>query len=220
MLTNYYPMTYSYYQGSIEDNPYTAKWGMVTKFLDLNDETLTPFEGMTFGIIGFKSDKGVYINNGRVGAVEGPTAIRSQSLKLPWHWGTNVTVYDVGNIDGPNHSLEELQESLSQAIQRMYQLGIQPIVLGGGHGTAYGHYLGIQSSLEKDEQLAVINLDAHFDLRPYDQTGPTLEQVFVKWLIMLKKKVRTSLTSSWGSKSTIITSSSLITLLKHQALIF
>ncbi|HEL0091702.1 TPA: arginase family protein, partial [Streptococcus equi subsp. zooepidemicus] len=145
MLTNYYPMTYSYYQGSIEDNPYTAKWGMVTKFLDLNDETLTPFEGMTFGIIGFKSDKGVYINNGRVGAVEGPTAIRSQIAKLPWHWGTNVTVYDVGNIDGPNHSLEELQESLSQAIQRMYQLGIQPIVLGGGHGTAYGHYLGIQS---------------------------------------------------------------------------
>ena len=172
MLTNYYPMTYSYYQGSIEDNPYTAKWGMVTKFIDLNDETLTPFEGMTFGIIGFKSDKGVYINNGRVGAVEGPTAIRSQIAKLPWHWGTNVTVYDVGNIDGPNHSLEELQESLSQAIQRMYQLGIQPIVLGGGHGTAYGHYLGIQSSLDKDEQLAVINLDAHFDLRPYDQTGP------------------------------------------------
>ena len=102
MLTNYYPMTYSYYQGSIEDNPYTAKCGMVTKFLDLNDETLTPFEGMTFGIIGFKSDKGVYINNGRVGAVEGPTAIRSQIAKLPWHWGTNVTVYDVGNIDGPN----------------------------------------------------------------------------------------------------------------------
>ena len=213
MLTNYYPMTYSYYQGSIEDNPYTAKWGMVTKFLDLNDETLTPFEGMTFGIIGFKSDKGVYINNGRVGAVEGPTAIRSQIAKLPWHWGTNVTVYDVGNIDGPNHSLEELQESLSQAIQRMYQLGIQPIVLGGGHGTAYGHYLGIQSSLEKDEQLAVICV---LTTKPV----PILEQVFVKWLIMLKKKVRTSLTSSWGSKSTIITSSSLITLLKHQALIF
>ena len=25
-------MTYSYYQGSIEDNPYTAKWGMADKF--------------------------------------------------------------------------------------------------------------------------------------------------------------------------------------------
>ena len=55
---------------------------MVTKFLDLNDETLTPFEGMTFGIIGFKSDKGVYINNGRVGAVEGPTASVLKSLNF------------------------------------------------------------------------------------------------------------------------------------------
>ena len=44
------------------------------------------------------SDKGVYINNGRVGAVEGPTAIRSQIAKLPWHWGTNVTVYDLSLI--------------------------------------------------------------------------------------------------------------------------
>ena len=131
--------------------------------------------------------------------------------------GTNVTVYDVGNIDGPNYSLEELQESLSQAIQRMYQLGIQPIVLGGGHGTAYGHYLGIQSSLEKDEQLAVINLDAHFDLRPYDQTGPNSGTGFRQMADHAKDKGRTSLTSSWGSKSTIITSSSLITLLntKH-----
>ncbi len=56
---------------------------MVTKFLDLNDETLTIWEGMTFGVIGFKSDKGVYIT-GVWGAVEGPTAIRSQIAKLPW----------------------------------------------------------------------------------------------------------------------------------------
>ena len=172
MLRDYYPMTYSYYQGSIEDNPYTAKWGMLTKFLDLNDETLTPFEEVTFGILGFKSDKGVYINNGRVGAVESPNAIRTQLAKLPWHWGTNVTVFDVGNIDGPNRSLEDLQESLSQTVKRMLELNIQPIVLGGGHETAYGHYLGLKSSLQPDEQLAVINLDAHFDLRPYDQTGP------------------------------------------------
>ena len=151
MLRDYYPMTYSYYQGSIEDNPYTAKWGMLTKFLDLNDETLTPFEEVTFGILGFKSDKGVYINNGRVGAVESPNAIRTQLAKLPWHWGTNVTVFDVGNIDGPNRSLEDLQESLSLTVKRMLELNIQPIVLGGGHETAYGHYLGLKSSLQPDE---------------------------------------------------------------------
>lgn len=172
ILRDYYPMTYSYYQGSIDDNPYTAKWGMLIQFLDLNQPDLQPFEGTHFGIIGFKSDKGVYINNGRVGAVEGPTAIRSQIAKLPWHWSDNVTVFDVGNIDGPNRSLEQLQESLAQAVKRMRDLNIQPIVLGGGHGTAYGHYAGLKRSIPAEQNLAVINLDAHFDLRPYDQTGP------------------------------------------------
>ena len=171
-LTDYYPMAYSYYQGGIDDNLYTAKWGMRIQFLDLNDESLQPFEGVNFAIIGFKSDKGVYINNGRVGAVEGPTAIRSQLAKLPWHWGGNVSVYDAGDIDGPNRSLEELQKSLAQAVQRLRELNLQPIVLGGGHGTAYGHYSGLRASLPAEENLAVINMDAHFDLRPYDQTGP------------------------------------------------
>lgn len=172
MLKDYYPIEYSYYQKGVDDDLFTAKWGMVVQFLDLNDEEMTLKEGMKFGIIGFKSDKGVYINNGRVGAVEGPTAIRSQLAKLPWHFGKDITVYDVGNIDGPNHSLSQLQSSLAAAVKRMRDLDIYPIVLGGGHGTAYGHYLGLKSSLPKKEELAVINVDAHFDLRPYDQTGP------------------------------------------------
>ncbi|KXT78054.1 formimidoylglutamase [Streptococcus sp. DD13] len=171
-LADYFPLTYPYYQGSIEDNPYTAKWGMRMQFLDLTDDRLTPFEGVAFGILGFKSDKGVYINNGRVGAVEGPTSIRSQIAKLPWHWADNVAVYDVGNIDGPNRSLDELQTSLAQAVQRMRSLHLFPVVLGGGHGTAYGHYLGLKQSLPKEQELAVINFDAHFDLRPYEETGP------------------------------------------------
>ncbi|VTS18148.1 formimidoylglutamase [Streptococcus pseudoporcinus] len=173
MLTDYFPLMHSYYHRSIDDdNLYNAKWGMLIQFLDLNDCSLKPFEGVHFGIIGFKSDKGVYINHGRVGAVEGPNAIRQQLAKLPWHFGQNVQLYDVGDIDAPNRSLEQMQESLAKAIKRMKALNILPIVLGGGHGTAYGHYLGLQSSIAPKEQLAVINIDAHFDLRPYDQTGP------------------------------------------------
>ncbi|EHI69168.1 formimidoylglutamase [Streptococcus ictaluri] len=173
MLEDYYPVSTIYYHGGIDDDLYTAKWGMVMTFLDLNDPSLTPFEGTHFALIGFKSDKGVYINNGRVGAVESPAAIRSQLAKFPWHLGSQVNVYDVGNIDGPNRSLQELQASLSKAIQRMRELNLRPIVLGGGHETAYGHYSGLLASLpEEDKELAVINLDAHFDLRPYDQNGP------------------------------------------------
>lgn len=56
-------------------------------------------------------------------------------------------IYDVGNIDGPNRSLEQLQNSLSKAIKRMCDLNLKPIVLGGGHETAYGHYLGLRQSL-------------------------------------------------------------------------
>ncbi|HFG0230814.1 TPA: arginase family protein [Streptococcus pyogenes] len=172
MLEDYYPSTTSYYHSGIDDDLYTAKWGMVMTFLDLNDSSLTPFEGTHFALIGFKSDKGVYINNGRVGAVESPAAIRTQLAKFPWHLGNQVMVYDVGNIDGPNRSLEQLQNSLSKAIKRMCDLNLKPIVLGGGHETAYGHYLGLRQSLSSSDDLAVINMDAHFDLRPYDQTGP------------------------------------------------
>lgn len=172
MLNNYYPLHFPYYQQGFDDDLYTAKWGMVIQLLDLNQEGLEPFSQKTFGIIGFKSDKGVYINNGRVGAVDGPNAIRNQMAKLPWHLGTNVSVFDVGNIDGPNRSLEELQDSLASVIERMRLLNMIPIVLGGGHETAYGHYKGLKAGLSESDSLGVVNFDAHFDLRPYDVTGP------------------------------------------------
>ena len=102
----------------------------------------------------------------------------------------------------------------------MYQLGIQTHCPRRRSRNCLRPLSRDSIQFRKDEQLAVINLDAHFDLRPTTKPVPTLEQVFVKWLIMRKKKVRTSLTSSWGSKSIITTFSSLITLLKHLALIF
>ena len=53
MLRDYYPTTYSYYQAVLKTILIQPN-GMLTKFLDLNDETLTPFEEVTFGILGFK----------------------------------------------------------------------------------------------------------------------------------------------------------------------
>lgn len=172
MLHDYYPTKYPYYQPGIEDNLYTAKWGMLIQLLDLNQPDLTPFDKPRLAILGFKSDKGVYINHGRLGAVEGPSAIRQQLAKLPWHLGRDMVIYDVGDIDGPNRSLEELQESLSVVVERMRYLNLFPLVLGGGHESSYGHYKGLKASLPQGANLAVINFDAHFDLRPYDQTGP------------------------------------------------
>jgi formiminoglutamase len=39
-----------------------------------------------------------------------------------------------------------------------------PIVLGGGHETAYGHYLGYVAA---QRRVGILNIDAHLDLRPY-----------------------------------------------------
>lgn len=172
MLENYYPISFPYYQKGFGDDYYAAKWGMVIELLDLNDPSLVPFEDQHFALIGFKSDKGVYINNGRVGAVTAPTTIRNQLVNLPWHLGTEVKIYDVGNIDGPNCSLVDLQASLAAAIKRMKELNLFPLVLGGGHETAYAHYKGLRAGLPEEKDLSVINFDAHFDLRPYEETGP------------------------------------------------
>lgn len=172
MLPDYYPTLNPYYQPGIDDNLYTAKWGMLIQLLDLNNPDLEPFESPRLAILGFKSDKGVYINHGRLGAVGGPNAIRQQVAKLPWHLGRDMVVYDVGDIDGPNRSLEDLQASLALVVERMRKLNLFPLILGGGHETSYGHYKGLKASLPQGSAISVINFDAHFDLRPYDQTGP------------------------------------------------
>jgi formiminoglutamase len=40
------------------------------------------------------------------------------------------------------------------------------VVLGGGHETAYGHYLGYVAARRRRRPVAIVNLDAHLDLRP------------------------------------------------------
>ncbi len=49
-----------------------------------------------------------------------------------------------------------------------------PVLLGGGHGMALGHYNGIVAHLEEKyatSGVGIINFDAHFDLRPYTDKG-------------------------------------------------
>ncbi len=74
MLEDYYQLDNSYYHKRLDDDLYAAKWGMVIEFLDLNDPNLKPFDGVNFALIGFKSDKGVYINHGRVGGCRRATS--------------------------------------------------------------------------------------------------------------------------------------------------
>jgi formiminoglutamase len=122
-------------------------------------------------LLGFPQDEGVRRNHGRTGAAEAPNAIR--------HWLDRLTVWDgqgdidlarqppldLGNlrIEGP---LENTQAALGEVVGAILQSGAIPIVLGGGHETAYGHYLGYVAS---GRRAGIINLDAHLDIRPLAQ---------------------------------------------------
>jgi formiminoglutamase len=54
-----------------------------------------------------------------------------------------------------------------------------PIILGGGHETLYGHYLGVRDFFGNDKSLGIINIDAHFDMRTEEQpsSGTMFKQI-------------------------------------------
>jgi formiminoglutamase len=69
---------------------------------------------------------------------------------------------DLGNVRIAG-DLEESQQALAEVIAALLTAGAVPLILGGGHETAYGHYLGY---VRAGRQAAIINLDAHLDVRP------------------------------------------------------
>lgn len=119
-------------------------------------------------LIGFPQDEGVHRNGGRVGASEGPNRIRHFLYRLvPWDAVNDVDLgeqrlLDLGNIRCTSN-LEASQDALGQVVAAVLQAGAVPIILGGGHETAFGHYLGYAKA---NIDVGVINVDAHLDVRP------------------------------------------------------
>lgn len=174
MIKNYKIIKDSEWDGRIDSNDDfdSFRWHQWIEPLNLNDEKLEGFKGkLGFAFLGFESDLGIQLNKGRKGAVNGPKSIRKEMANLPCQFSQELKLYDAGNIITENISLEEAQESLAQAVDKILELNLFPILLGGGHEIAFGHYMGILSNLEKrkeEKNIGIINFDAHFDLRPYD----------------------------------------------------
>ncbi|WP_153732867.1 formimidoylglutamase [Sporosarcina obsidiansis] len=132
----------------------------------------TPKESVankTCALIGFSSEEGVRRNNGRLGAAEGPNALRSELAKLPWRMPAECQLMDLGTIVCEDDQLERAQAELGVAVRDSLEKNVKPVILGGGHETAYGHYLGVREFIGPDAKLGVVNIDAHFDLRSYEE---------------------------------------------------
>ena len=119
----------------------------------------------SFTILGYCCDEGVKRNQGRPGAVNGPDAIRQQLAKMSNHLGDSTRFIDVGSVLCPDGNMEASQQLLSEQVTTLLNQNTFPIVLGGGHDLAYGHYQGIINHIPDNKTLGIINFDAHYDLR-------------------------------------------------------
>lgn len=133
------------------------------------DETVsTKGKNKVFALLGYACDEGVRRNHGRVGAVDGPNAIRTQLGKLANHLDTKTDFWDIGDVTCPDKDMEASQKELAKKVTQLLQQGTFPLLLGGGHDIAYGHYAGLRAHFTPGIIIGIINFDAHFDLRNSD----------------------------------------------------
>ena len=145
------------------------RWHQWVQPLDLNIQTEKPECELGFAFIGFCSEQGVKRNKGRVGTALAPDFIRAQMSNLPCTFLQDVKLYDAGNILCDEISMEEGQKLLGMAVEKILDLELFPIVLGGGHETTFGHFQGHLADMKKKEtpvDMGIINFDAHFDYLP------------------------------------------------------
>lgn len=120
-------------------------------------------------LLGFASEAGVRRNKGRVGARQGPQALRTAlgAFAAP----PDCPIFtDLGDIVVDGDDLEAGQAMLAQYVAKALDLHMRVIVLGGGHETACGSYLGLRAHYP-DAKIGIVNLDAHLDLRESGAAG-------------------------------------------------
>lgn len=150
--------------------------------------------------LGFRSDEGVRRNQGRPGAATAPDELRAAlaglafprpvaaapSADLPADHAADglpadAFAADAGDICVEGGDLEAAQDQLGASVAALIDAGEFPVVLGGGHETAFGSYLGLAGSgrVRDGARLGVLNLDAHFDLRgdPRPSSGTPFRQM-------------------------------------------
>lgn len=135
------------------------------QIIDLQQDLNSTKIESAFCLIGFESDEGVKRNKGRIGAAQAPNHIRSFLASLPSTILKGNPLIDTGNITCEGNQLEKAQAELGEHVSKLLSGGGTPIILGGGHETLYGHYLGARGHLGKEASLGIINIDAHFDMR-------------------------------------------------------
>ena len=177
-LKNYTATDTEFWVGRIDDlhDEDSYRMHQIIKLIDLkeiNTQKIDPSKLNTC-FIGYCCDEGIKRNFGRLGAKHGPEDIRNKFASLPVPFCERTAIYDAGNLSCSDGNMEGIQEQLSIAVEKILDNHLFPIVLGGSHDLSYGHFNGVFNHLKKHSEkpkIGIINFDAHFDLRPYDNEG-------------------------------------------------
>ncbi len=132
-----------------------------------NIESIPDAGQAAVALLGYACDEGVRRNQGRPGAEGGPETIRKMMAGLSNHLSPEKQLWDVGDIVSDVPDLEEIHNQTASALTSLLEKGYFPMVLGGGHDLAYPHYQAITHAFPH-KSVGIINLDAHFDLRPVE----------------------------------------------------
>ncbi len=181
IFSDYRPLKTDVWNGRVDDSDdYDSfRWHQIIESIDLSQDDIEELsEGVKgYCFLGFCCDTGVERNQGRIGASKGPSSIRKEMANLSCSFSKNTRLFDAGDIYCTSKDLSSAQADLSNAVRILRSKGYFPIVLGGGHELAFGHYMGIVNSLMDNRTsnqqpikplLGIINFDAHLDLRPYE----------------------------------------------------
>ncbi len=119
-------------------------------------------------VVGFPCDLGVNRNAGRLGSAEAPDAIRKFFYRLAPDATQSArfrellaACQDLGNVDA-GIDLEQSQQDLASVIAPHLERQTPLVILGGGHETSFGHFLGYAQA---QQMISIINFDAHLDVR-------------------------------------------------------
>ena len=161
---------------NLHQNPSPSQWtGRKSSLLEYWHQVIKTLPNLAFeasaakkvGLMGYPGEEGVRRNQGRLGTGEGPAAIRKVLGTLAYHLPENLPILDYGDIFTWEGDLEASHQTITELTYQLLKSNHFPVWLGGGHDLAFAHGSGVlQFAQENGKKLGIVNLDAHFDLRP------------------------------------------------------
>jgi formimidoylglutamase len=124
-----------------------------------------PLAGQTV-VLGFPYDGGI---PSRPGARFGPRAIRDALASFGTYDGERHVppALHLGDVALPSMNGADAHAAIEAASRQVFAAGARPVFLGGDHGITGSIIRGLAAA-RPEIGLAVVNVDAHLDVREYD----------------------------------------------------